>query len=813
MSDFKFEAWPTEYRQINQYFGQNPHNYAQFGLPGHEGLDLMAPTGSKIFAVAPGTVRFVNTSATNHNYGIHVRVDHADGWQTIYGHMQQATVRVNQPVKAGDQLGLADNTGNSFGSHLHLTLKRQNASYTDSSGTKWPYNIFDPTPFLLPLIGWQRPAGPYTDGWAFTDGIIIVGDLAQVNSGGINFRESASVVGKLIDLVPGGTIIIVTGAPRGQYTPVKVANASLKNVPAPLPPTPEPPPPPTENLVNGWAFTTYITRSGSQAIVGEFGINLRAAPSRTATNMGLVKGGSTLTITGSPQGEYTPVSARRVDFSGPINIPPDIAPPTTPGPQPEPEPTIPPPADAILGWAYTQNLTINGRQVVSGRFGTNLRAAPVRGGSKLGLFVEGGTGTIAGQSSGEYTPVYVSRSSLRNIPSPLPPITQPTPLPGDSSTPVPTPQPTADTTPGWAFTAAITVSGGMATAGQYGINLRNAPRRDANKVGFVPGNASMIVTGAAQGEYTPVRVDDNILQDKVTTPEPIIDTIGPPDDAIDPEPPILGNARIGLHASADPGISQAEIEEFADMRPGMIKVLSFHEPTAVQKLSKAHPDARWIVRAFLEFRSANGVRNISPGQFVNDTINDVRRTLEMIGPGKDVVIELHNEPNLVPEGLSGAWSDGATFAQWWLELLRLYRQAMPGRKFIYPGLSPGSAVSGVKQDHIQFVEASRAAVEAADGLGIHTYWSNVYPMQLALNVLDDYISRFRYKPIWVTEASNNKAGTPVYQKAQQYLDFWREIQQRPTVQGVTYFVASASNPAFKEEVWVGNDIGKRVGRR
>jgi hypothetical protein len=813
MSDFKFEAWPTEYRQINQYFGQNPHNYAQFGLPGHEGLDLMAPTGSKVFAVAPGTVRVVNTSATNHNYGIHVRVDHADGWQTIYGHMQQTTVQVGQPVKAGDQLGLADNTGNSFGSHLHLTLKRQNATYTDNSGTKWPYNIFDPTPFLLPLIGWQRPAGPYTDGWAYTDGIIVVGDLAQVNSGGINLRETASVVGKLIDLVPGGTIIIVTGAARGQYTPVKVANASLENVPAPPPPTPAPPPPPTENVINGWAFTAYITRSGNQAVVGQFGINLRAAASRTATNIGLVKGGSTLTITGAPQGEYTPVSARRVDFSGPINIPEEVTPPITPAPQPQPSPSpIPPPADAILGWAYTENLTINGRQVTSGRFGTNLRAAPVRGGSKLGLFVEGGTGTIAGQSSGEYTPIYVSRSSLRNLPSPLPPITQPTPLPGDSA-PVPTPQPTADTTPGWAFTAAITISGGSAKAGQYGINLRSAPRRDADMVGFVPGNASMLVTGTAQGEYTPVRVDDNILQNKVTGPTPIIDTITPPDEAIDPEPPVLGSARIGLHASADPGISQAEIEEFADMRPGMIKVLSFHEPTAVQKLSRNHPDARWVVRAFLDFRSPNGVRTISPGQFVNDTINDVRRTLEMIGSGKDAVIELHNEPNLVPEGLSGAWQDGASFAQWWLEVLRLYRQAMPGRKFIYPGLSPGSAVSGIKQDHIQFIEASRVAVEAADGLAIHTYWSNVYPMQLALNVLDDYISRFRYKPIWVTEASNNKAGTPVYQKAQQYLDFWKEIQKRPTVQGVTYFVASASDPAFKEEVWVGNDIGKRIGRR
>ncbi len=809
MSDFKFQAWPTEFRQINQYFGQNPQNYAQFGLPGHEGLDLMAPSGSKIFAVAPGTVRLVNTQANNHNYGIHVRVDHADGWQTIYAHLQRATVQVGQPVKAGDQLGLADNTGNSFGSHLHLTLKRQNNSFTANDGTRWPFNIFDPTPFLLPLLGWQRPAGPYTDGWAYTDGIIAAGDLAQVNSGGINLRATPSVVGKQIDLVPGGTIVIVTGAPRGQYTPVKVANASLSNVPAPPAPTPAPPPAPTENVVSGWAFTSYINRSGNQAVVGEYGINLRAAPNRTAANMGLVKGGSTLTITGAAQGEYTPVTARRADFTGPVNIPDEVAPPAPS----DPGPTTSPPSDAILGWAYTQNLTINGRQAVSGRFGTNLRASPTRGGSKLGLFVEGGTGAVAGQSSGEYTPVYVSRSHLRSMPATLPSVTQPTPFPGGDSTPTAPPQPTADTTPGWAFTAAISIAGGMATAGQYGINLRKSPRRDAEKIGFVPGNASMIVTGAAQGEYTPVRVDDDVLQATVTGPTAVVDTVQPPTEGLDPEPPLLGSASIGLHASADPGISQAEIAEFADMRPGMIKVLSFHEPTAVRKLSQNHPDVRWVVRAFLDFRSQSGVRTISPGQFLNDTINDVRRTLEMIGANKDVVIELHNEPNLVPEGLTGAWHDGTSFAEWWAEVLRLYKQALPGRKFIYPGLSPGSAVSGIKQDHIQFIEASRAAVEAADGLGIHLYWSNVYPMERALDVLDDYISRFRFKPIWITEASNNKAGTPVFKKAQQYLDFWKEIQKRPTVQGVTYFVASASDPAFQEEIWVGRDIGKRVGRR
>ena len=70
MSSFKFEAWPTEFRSINQYFGANPQNYAQFGLPGHEGLDIMAPTGSKIFAVAPGRIKVVNTNP----FGVEVRI-------------------------------------------------------------------------------------------------------------------------------------------------------------------------------------------------------------------------------------------------------------------------------------------------------------------------------------------------------------------------------------------------------------------------------------------------------------------------------------------------------------------------------------------------------------------------------------------------------------------------------------------------------------------------------------------------------------------------------------------------------------------
>ena len=171
--------------------------------------------------------------------------------------------------------------------------------------------------------------------------------------------------------------------------------------------------------------------------------------------------------------------------------------------------------------------------------------------------------------------------------------------------------------------------------------------------------------------------------------------------------------------------------------PASSKYLSFHNPTALRKLAANHPKSRWVVRAFLDF----GGRSLNPQRFFNDTISDMQRTLTIL-QGQDVVIELHNEPNLTPEGLSSSWADGAEFATWWLRLLRLYRHVLPNHRYIYPGLSPGTDVSGLRQNHVRFLEASRAAIEEADGLGVHTYWSVHYSMNHALAVLDDVLSRF-----------------------------------------------------------------------
>lgn len=157
--------WPTDYPIKTQGFGENPNLYRRWSLPGHEGIDFKAPTNTKVYACADGEVYLIHDGSGNHPYGIHVRIVHQGGYRTIYGHLNQALVHTGQVVKAGEVIGLADSTGNSAGSHLHLTLKKDGA--TAAGLTPYPYDIIDPTPFLIPVSG-RQPAGPASGTWPYT---------------------------------------------------------------------------------------------------------------------------------------------------------------------------------------------------------------------------------------------------------------------------------------------------------------------------------------------------------------------------------------------------------------------------------------------------------------------------------------------------------------------------------------------------------------------------------------------------------------------------------------------------------------------
>lgn len=159
-------AWPvpTYAGQVTQPFGINPQHYEPWGLPAHEGIDMRAPLGTPIVAVAAGVVSRVDRyggDPRKQPYGHSVRVLHADGLHTsIYAHFQNPpVVKVGEHVARGQVLGHAGSTGNSSGPHLHFAVKRRNAtadgikSRIRNRAGEWvevvfPHDLIDPTPFL-----------------------------------------------------------------------------------------------------------------------------------------------------------------------------------------------------------------------------------------------------------------------------------------------------------------------------------------------------------------------------------------------------------------------------------------------------------------------------------------------------------------------------------------------------------------------------------------------------------------------------------------------------------------------------------------
>lgn len=96
-----------------------------YGGGNHFGIDYSAILGTKIFAAYGGQViNVVNNIADNtgSDYGNYVKIDHGNGYKTIYGHMlyNSANVSVGEYVYQGKFIGKVGNTGNSTGPHIHF---------------------------------------------------------------------------------------------------------------------------------------------------------------------------------------------------------------------------------------------------------------------------------------------------------------------------------------------------------------------------------------------------------------------------------------------------------------------------------------------------------------------------------------------------------------------------------------------------------------------------------------------------------------------------------------------------------------------
>ena len=91
----------------------------------HTGIDVSAPTGTRIYAAAEGYVRFVGWMG---GFGNTVIIDHGGGYSTLYAHNSRNRVSRGQHVVSGQHIADVGSTGMSTGPHLHFEIRRNNVA-------------------------------------------------------------------------------------------------------------------------------------------------------------------------------------------------------------------------------------------------------------------------------------------------------------------------------------------------------------------------------------------------------------------------------------------------------------------------------------------------------------------------------------------------------------------------------------------------------------------------------------------------------------------------------------------------------------
>lgn len=85
----------------------------------HSGVDLVSPIGTAIRATATGYVQEAGYNASMGNY---IKLNHGNGFQTVYMHCNRLHVSRGESVQKGQTIATVGNTGTSTGPHLHYEV-------------------------------------------------------------------------------------------------------------------------------------------------------------------------------------------------------------------------------------------------------------------------------------------------------------------------------------------------------------------------------------------------------------------------------------------------------------------------------------------------------------------------------------------------------------------------------------------------------------------------------------------------------------------------------------------------------------------
>ncbi|WP_052091841.1 peptidoglycan DD-metalloendopeptidase family protein [Paenibacillus sp. FSL H7-0357] len=114
--------WPTHSNVITSSFGYRSDPFKGVSAY-HSGIDIAGDIGDPVYAAMAGVVTASDQMGARGKYII---IEHPNGLETWYMHLNGMTVKAGDKVNKGEQIGMLGNTGRSTGPHLHFQVVKQN---------------------------------------------------------------------------------------------------------------------------------------------------------------------------------------------------------------------------------------------------------------------------------------------------------------------------------------------------------------------------------------------------------------------------------------------------------------------------------------------------------------------------------------------------------------------------------------------------------------------------------------------------------------------------------------------------------------
>lgn len=116
---------PIQDGRYTSYFGYRNHPITgEFSF--HTGIDIAAPSGTKIRAVYNGRVL---RKGEDDRAGKYIFLEHDDGFVTFYCHCSEILAEVGAVIRQGETIAKVGSTGMSTGPHLHFEVRKNNIRY------------------------------------------------------------------------------------------------------------------------------------------------------------------------------------------------------------------------------------------------------------------------------------------------------------------------------------------------------------------------------------------------------------------------------------------------------------------------------------------------------------------------------------------------------------------------------------------------------------------------------------------------------------------------------------------------------------